>query len=116
MLETEMRRQTRSILEEISSIGRVYDQKQLIEQTGKNLIASYGHVIALLRENFDAETADELERRLLSSLRTTNDAKFVKGLQKYSPIPRKSKKISSRLLDEDTDDSENEDNDSELDN
>lgn len=77
-----MKKHTRSILEELSSIGRIYDKKQLIEQTSKNLIASYAHVISLIRENFDQDTSNELERRLLNSLRNSNESKFIRSLKK----------------------------------
>ena len=36
----------------------------------------------LIRENYDAETAGELERRLINSIRSGDSAKFTRGVRK----------------------------------
>jgi hypothetical protein len=77
-----LRKQTRSILDEISNIGPTRDQTQIIENRASHIISSAINLITFLRENFDPEHADELERRLLNSIRTGDPAKFARGLRK----------------------------------
>jgi hypothetical protein len=38
----------------------------------------------MIRETYDPEQADELERRLLNSIKGQDSAKFSRGLQKFS--------------------------------
>lgn len=79
-----MRKQTRSILEELTSISVQRDRESLIESRANNVITSAINLVKYIKENYDAETADELERRLLNSIRSQDPAKFtrkVRGLR-----------------------------------
>ena len=85
-----MQKQTRSILDELASIGADRDRSKLIESRASNVIASAIHLMNYIRENYDATTADELERRLLSSIKNQDPAKFtrrVRGLQVTKESP-----------------------------
>ena len=85
-----MQKQTRSILDELASIGADRDRSRLIESRASNVIASAINLMNYIRENYDATTADELERRLLSSIKNQDPAKFtrrVRGLQENKESP-----------------------------
>ena len=76
-----MRKQTRSILEELSSISVQRDKESLIESRASNVIAGAINLMNYIKEHYDAETADELERRLLSSIRSQDPAKFTRKMR-----------------------------------
>jgi hypothetical protein len=77
-----MRKSTRSILQELSDIGLNRDTDQVIESRGSNIIQSAVNLIQLIRENYDVETAAELERRFLNSIRTGDGTKFKRGIKR----------------------------------
>jgi len=79
-----LRKHTRSILEELTSISVQRDKESLIESRANNVITSAINLVKYIKENYDADTADELERRLLNSIRSQDPAKFtrkVRGLR-----------------------------------
>lgn len=77
-----MKKKTRSILEELDSIGKYYDKKQIIENTAKNVIASVSNLMILIKETYDEDTSSDLEKRLISSIRTGDEKKFIRGIRK----------------------------------
>ena len=78
-----MRKQTRSILDEISSMDTVRDRHFVIESRGNHIINSAINLITMIRENYSPEQADELERRLINSIRGQDANKFSRGVKKY---------------------------------
>jgi len=78
----EMRKSTRGILQELSDLGISRDKDQVIESRGNNLIESSINLLNLIREQYDLETAVELERRFLNAIRTGEPAKFKRGTKK----------------------------------
>ena len=77
-----MRKSTRSILQELSDIGLSRDTDLVIENRGANLIQSAINLINLIRENYDIETASELERRFINSIKGSDPNKFKRGVKK----------------------------------
>ena len=77
-----MKRQTRSLLEELNSISVKKDAESVIETRATHVIDSAINLIATIRENFDPEAAFELEKRLLNSIRAADPAKFTRGIRK----------------------------------
>lgn len=77
-----MKKSTRSILQELSDLGVNRDKDQIIESRGSNLIESAINLLSLIREHYDAETAGELERRFINAIRTSEPAKFRRGIKK----------------------------------
>ena len=77
-----MRKSTRSILQGLSDLGVSRDKEMVIEARGSNLIQSAANLLSLIRENYDIETASELERRFLNAIRTGDAAKFTRGIKK----------------------------------
>jgi len=77
-----VKRQTRSLLEELNSIAVKKDAESIIESRAVHVIESAINLIATIRENFDPEAAFELEKRLLNSIRGADPAKFTRGIRK----------------------------------
>lgn len=78
-----MQRKTRSILDELASLPiRHSDRKQITENRALHVIQSAVNLLSYLRENYDSETADDLEKRLLNSIRTSDPNKFIRGVRK----------------------------------
>jgi len=77
-----MRKSTRSILEEISDISLSRDTDLVIESRGSNIIASAANLLSLIRENYDVETAAELERRFINSIKSADSTKFKRGIKR----------------------------------
>jgi len=79
---TNMRKSTRSILQELSDIGLSRDTDLVIESRGSNLIQSAINLLSLIRENYDVETATELERRFINSIKANDPTKFKRGIKR----------------------------------
>lgn len=77
-----MKRRTRSILDEISNIVPDHDRGNIIESRALHIITSAVNLINLIRETYDPETASELERRLLNSIRGQDSSKFMRGIRR----------------------------------
>jgi hypothetical protein len=77
-----MRKSTRPILQELSDLGINRNKDLVIESRGTNLIESAVNLLTMIRENYDLETAAELERRFLNAIRTGEPAKFKRGIKK----------------------------------
>jgi len=77
-----MRKSTRSILQELSDLGIKRDTDLIIESRGSNIIESAVNLLTLIRENYDIETASELERRFVNAIRSGDSAKFKRGIKK----------------------------------
>lgn len=79
-----MRKQTRSILDELSQIGTTKTSGLVLENRANHIINSAINLINTLREQYDGPEAEELERRLLNSIRTQEPAKFARGLRRVN--------------------------------
>ncbi len=79
---TIVKRHTRSLLEELNDIALKKDTEAVIESRAAHVIDSAINLIQSLKENFDPETAYELERRLLNSIKAGDPAKFTRGIRK----------------------------------
>jgi|TARA_B100000900_G_scaffold408643_1_gene423230 hypothetical protein len=77
-----MRKRTRSILEELNQIHRTTNNDALIQSTGNNLIESAINLLNRIAESYDQETAQELERRFINSIRSGDPRKFKRGVDK----------------------------------
>lgn len=87
-----MKKRTRSILEELSSLGHSRNTELLIENRGQNIIESAINLLALVKQQFNEEEASELERRFLNAVRTGDPRKFTKGVHKIQEARKISKK------------------------
>jgi len=77
-----MKKRTRSILEELSSLGSLQDTELQIESTANNIIESAINLLDRIEQNYDQETASELQRRFLNSIKASDPKKFNRGIQK----------------------------------
>lgn len=77
-----MQKRTRSILTELDELLVHKDKENLLESRANNIINGAINLINHIRENYDAETAGDLERRLLNSIRAQDPSKFSRGVRK----------------------------------
>lgn len=77
-----MQKRTRSILDELDSLLAHKDKENLVESRASHVIQGAINLINYIKENYDSETALELERRLLNSIRTQDVSKFTRGIRK----------------------------------
>ena len=77
-----MKKQTRSLLDEITSIVPQQDRATVIESRANHVINSAINVLGMIHENFDPDVAAELERRLINSIRGRDSRKFSRGVRK----------------------------------
>mgnify|MGYP007014901945 CR=1 FL=1 len=77
-----MRKTTRSILQELSDLGINRDTDLVIESRGSNIIQSAVNLLEQIRASYDIETAAELERRFINSIRTADASKFKRGIKR----------------------------------
>lgn len=77
-----MKRQTRSILQELETIAVSKDRQHIVESRGQHIIESAVNLINTIRETYDEETAAELERRLINSIKAQDPKKFQRSIRK----------------------------------
>lgn len=77
-----MQKKTRSILEELDSYALHKDKANLVESRAAHVIQGAINLISYIRENYDVDQAEELERRLINSIRGQDAQKFVRGIRR----------------------------------
>ena len=77
-----MKKRTRSILEELNNLDRARNNDYLIETTANNIIESAINLLNRIGNTYDENTAGELERRFLNSIKSGDPRKFKRGIQK----------------------------------
>jgi len=77
-----LQKRTRSILDELDNMLAHRDKDNLVESRASHVIQGAINLINYIKENYDADTAVELERRLLNSIRTQDVSKFTRGIRK----------------------------------
>ena len=77
-----MQKRTRSLLEELESIGSNRDINHVIESRANNVITSAINLIELIKRNYSEEKAELLEKKLLSSIKNREPTKFSKSIRK----------------------------------
>lgn len=77
-----MQKKTRSLLEELNEFAAKKDKEVALEARATHIIDSAINLLAVIRENFDPESAYELERRFINSIKGADSAKFVRSIRK----------------------------------
>jgi hypothetical protein len=77
-----MKRKTRSLLEELDSIAYDRDRKHVVESRATHLITSSINLINMIKENFNDETALDLEKRFIAAIKKQEPVKFTRGIRK----------------------------------
>jgi hypothetical protein len=58
------------------------DRENLVESRASHVIQGAINLINYMRKNYDPAQADELERRLINSIRTQEPEKFKRGVRR----------------------------------
>jgi hypothetical protein len=77
-----MRKSTRSILQELNDISLGRNPELVIESRASNIIQSAINLLDTIKEEYDIETAAELERRFINSIKASDPSKFKRGIQR----------------------------------
>ncbi len=77
-----MQKKTRSLLEELDTLRLHKDRENLVESRANHVITGAINLIQFIRENYDPAQAEELERRLLNSIRAQDSSKFSRGVKR----------------------------------
>ena len=77
-----MQKRTRSILDELDSLLVHKDKDNLVESRANHVISGAINLVNYIRENYDAEQAAELERRLINSIRSQDSTKLTRGVRR----------------------------------
>ena len=77
-----MKKATRSILQELNELGFNRNRDHVIESRGSNLIESAINLLSMIREQYDEESALDLEKRFINAIRTGEPMKFKRGIKK----------------------------------
>jgi len=88
----DMKRKTRSILEEINAMSPKRDKKHIVESNGQQVILTAINLINLINESFDVETAADLNKRLINAIRTKDPRKFQRGIGRVNEDKRNTKR------------------------
>ena len=83
-----MQKKTKSLLEELQSFGDTRDMNHIIESRASNIITSAINLIELMQRNFSPEKAELLEKKLLSAIKSKDQARFTKSLRKKNEDKR----------------------------
>jgi hypothetical protein len=92
-----MKVKTRSILQELNEIADRKDAESIIEARAANIINSAINLMELINKTYDDETALELERRFINSIRGADTAKFTRGIRKISESKRSKKSDDTNI-------------------
>jgi hypothetical protein len=77
-----MQKQTRSLLQELEALGNNRDYKHVIESRAHNIITSAINLLEMINKHYPEEQAQILEKKLLSSIKSRDQARFAKSLRK----------------------------------
>lgn len=81
-MEQILQKRARSILDELDTMLVHRDKENLVESRANNVITSAINLLNYIRENYDSDTAQQLENRLLNSIRSQDPNKFIRGVRK----------------------------------
>ncbi len=69
-----------SILDELDYSPKK-DSELFIESRAHQVIASYCHLLRLIEETYDADTANDLQKRLMLSLKNGDEERFSRKIR-----------------------------------
>jgi hypothetical protein len=82
--ESALQKKTKSILDELDSLLAHRDREKLLESRANHIIQGAINLINTIRENYDSETAKELENRLINSIKAQDSTKFARGVRRVN--------------------------------
>lgn len=88
-----MSKNIKSILDEMEELLPEKDKHSIVETRASHIISSTANLFKLIRENFSEEEAEEIQRRLLLSIKNEDSKKFEIGMKKLKEgkLPKKGK-------------------------
>ena len=75
-----MKKHTRSLLEELSSMPLKRDKEEVVESRASHILESTIRLITYIRENFDQDTAFKLEKKFNLAIKNMDASKFSKDV------------------------------------
>ena len=81
-LEQILQKKTRSILDELAHMPVSQDPANIVESRASHVMQGAINLINYIKEHYDAESADALERRLLGSIKAQDPTKFVRAVRR----------------------------------
>lgn len=76
-----MREHTKSILESLVDLSSSQDTSLIIESRGTHIISSAIKLIETIRNNYGEELAENMEKRLLLSIKNKDSKKFSRAMK-----------------------------------
>lgn len=73
---------TRSILEELNQISKDRDRNHVVQNRAEHVIQGAINLLERIDKYYDAETAKDLQNRLINSIRGRDGTKFERGIRK----------------------------------
>jgi hypothetical protein len=89
-----MKKNTRSILQELNTFSHKKDIELIIESRALHVINSAINLLELVHENLDDETAIDLERRLINSIKAADPDKFRRGIRRIQEAKHSNSRLS----------------------
>lgn len=77
-----MQRKTRSLLAELDTHIMEREPHEFVESKASNIIRGAINLLEYIKKNFDTATADELERRIIGSIKSHDPAKFTRAIHR----------------------------------
>jgi predicted secreted Zn-dependent protease len=77
-----MQKKTRSLLEELDSMYVARDSRHVIETRAANVIASAIRLLEQIDSTYDAESAKNLQRKLINAINLRDPGKFTRTVRK----------------------------------
>lgn len=78
----EVKKRTKSLLEEINSIAPKTDKSQLLESRGNNALNAIINLLEMIDSSYDEETAQDLTKRVMLSIKNRDTDRFMRGIKK----------------------------------
>jgi hypothetical protein len=91
-----MKIKTRSILQELNEVAERRNTDALIESRAVNIINSAINLLESIHKHYDASSAEELERRLINSIKGQDPAKFTRGVRRVVETRKANKLLESK--------------------
>jgi len=82
-----MQKKTRSLLEELDSMYIERDQRHVIENRASNVIASAIRLLEQIDENYSADDAQNLQRKLINAINQRDPSKFTRTVRRTDANP-----------------------------
>ncbi len=83
-----MQKKTRSLLEELQAFGDSRDINHIVESRASNVITSAINLIEMINKHYSSEKAELLEKKLLSAIKSKDQARFAKAIRKKNEDQR----------------------------